>query len=57
MAKPYSYYLRKKVIEVIELNWMKRTEAREYFKISRDIINLWLRRKAQTADFQNDWET
>ena len=69
MARPYSYDLRKKVIEAIELNGMKRSEASEYFNISRNTINLWLQRKAQTGDFQpkvrecqpktrkiNDWE-
>lgn len=52
MPKPYSYDLRQKVIEAIELNGMKRTEASEYFNISRNTINLWLQRKAQTGDFQ-----
>lgn len=52
MPKPYSYDLRQKVIEAIELNGMKRCEASEYFNISRNTINLWLRRKAETGDFQ-----
>ena len=43
MPKPYSYDLRQKVIEAIELNGMKRCEASEYFNISRNTINLWLR--------------
>jgi transposase len=51
MPKPYSYDLRQKVIEAIELNGMKRCEASEYFNISRNTINLWLRRKAETGDF------
>lgn len=52
MPRPYSYDLRRKVIEAIELNGMKRCEASEYFNISRNTINLWLQRKAQTGDFR-----
>lgn len=52
MPKPYSYDLRQKVIEAIELNGMKRCEASEHFNISRNTINLWFQRKAQTGDFQ-----
>ena len=52
MPRPYSYDLRQKVIEAIELNGMKRCEASEYFNISRNTINLWLQRKAQTGDFR-----
>jgi transposase len=50
MAKPYSDDLRRKVIDAIELNGMKRCEASEFFGISRNTIHLWLRRKAQTGD-------
>jgi len=50
MAKPYSYDLRRKVIDAIELNGMKRCEAKEYFGISHNTINLWLQRKAETGD-------
>jgi transposase len=69
MAKPYSNDLRRKVIDAIELNGMKRCEASEFFGISRNTIHLWLRRKAQTGDVTpkkrghtgyghkiNDWE-
>lgn len=52
MPKPYSYDLRQKVIEAIELNGMKRCEASEHFNISRNTINLWLQRKAKTGDFR-----
>jgi len=52
MAKPYSYDLRRKVIDAIELDGMKRCEASEHFRISRNTINLWLRRKAETGDVQ-----
>ncbi|MDJ0708368.1 MAG: IS630 family transposase [Leptolyngbyaceae cyanobacterium MO_188.B28] len=50
MAKPYSYDLRRKVIDAIELDGMKRCEASEYFHISRNTINLWLHLKAETGD-------
>jgi transposase len=52
MAKAYSYDLRKKVIEAIELNGMKKSEASVTFNISRNTIDLWLKRKAETGDYQ-----
>jgi transposase len=52
MPKPYSYDLRKKVIQAIELDGMKKTEAAQVFGISRNTINLWLKRQAETGDFQ-----
>lgn len=36
MAKPYSYDLRQKVIEAIELNGTKKSEASEHLNISRN---------------------
>ncbi len=50
MANPYSYDLRKKVIEAIELNGMKRCEASAAFNISRNTINTWFQRRAETGD-------
>lgn len=50
MAKPYSYDFRQKVIEAIELNGLKKSEASEYFNISRNTINLWFRRREETGD-------
>jgi transposase len=38
MPKAYDYDLRRKVIEAIELNGMKRWEASELFGISRNTI-------------------
>lgn len=52
MPKPYSYDLRQKVIQAIELDGMKKSEAAEIFQISRNTINLWLQRKATTGDYQ-----
>ncbi len=39
MAKPYSYDLRVKVINAIELDGVKKSEASELFNISRNTIN------------------
>jgi transposase len=52
MAKPYSYDLRAKVINAVELDGLKKSEASELFNISRNTIDLWLKRKAQTGDFK-----
>jgi transposase len=52
MPKPYSYDLRQKVIKAIELDGMKKSEASQLFNISRNTIDLWLKRQAETGDFQ-----
>ena len=52
MANPYSYDLRQKVIQAIELDGMKKSEASQVFQISRNTIDLWLKRRAETGDFQ-----
>ena len=52
MAKAYSYDFRQKVIQAIELDGLKRCEASELFGISRNTINLWFHRKAETGDVQ-----
>jgi len=52
MAKPYSYDLRQKVIQAIELDGLKKSEASELFGISRNTIDLWLKRQAETGDFR-----
>ena len=52
MPKPYSYDFRKKVIEAIEMNGLKKSEASEYFNISRNTINLWLKRREETGDIR-----
>jgi transposase len=52
MPKPYSYDFRQKVIQAIELDGLKKQEASELFNISRNTINLWLKRKAETGDVQ-----
>ena len=50
MPNPYDYDLRRKVIEAIELNGMKRCEASEYFGISRNTIHQWFQLKSETGD-------
>jgi transposase len=52
MAKPYSYDVRRKVSDAIQLDGMKRCEASVHFCISRNTINLWLRLQAETGDVQ-----
>lgn len=52
MPKPYSYDFRQKVIEAIEMNGLKKSEASEYFNISRNTINLWFRRREETGDIR-----
>ena len=52
MAKPYSYYLRKKVIDAIVQDGLKKSEASELFNISRNTIDLWFKRLEETGDFQ-----
>ena len=50
MAKPYSDDFRQKVMQAIELDGLKKSEASQLFNISRNTINLWCRRKAETGD-------
>jgi transposase len=52
MAKAYSYDLRQKVIQAIELDGLKKSEASELFNISRNTINLWFQRKEETGDLK-----
>ena len=52
MANPCSYDLRQKVIQAIELDSMKKSEAAQVFGISRNTINLWLKRRIETGDYQ-----
>jgi transposase len=52
MAKAYSYDLRQKVMDSIELDGLKKSEASQLFNISRNTINLWFRRRTETGDIQ-----
>ncbi len=50
MAKPYSDDFRQKVMQAIELDGLKKSEASQLFNISRNTINLWFQRQAETGD-------
>jgi Transposase and inactivated derivatives len=52
MAKPYSYNLRSKVIAAIQQDGMKKSEVSQLLNISRNTIDLWLKRQAETGDFK-----
>lgn len=52
MPQPYSYDLRQKVLQAIQQDGLKKCEASQLFRISRNTIDLWLKRQAQTGDFQ-----
>ena len=52
MPKPYSYDLRQKVIQAIELDGMSQHQSAMAFHISRSTINLWCQRKAHTGDYK-----
>jgi transposase len=52
MAKAYSYDLRKKVIDAIELDGFQKTEVSQMFNVSRNTINLWLKRQKETGDYK-----
>lgn len=52
MANPYSYDLRQKVIQALELDGMKKSEVAQVFQISRNTIDLWLKRRSETGDYQ-----
>ena len=51
MPVPYSYDLRKKVIDAIDKG-MSKTEASQIFQISRNTINLWFKKREQTGDYK-----
>lgn len=51
MARAYSYDLRQKVIRAIELDGWKKSQAAEIFQISRNTIDLWLKRRQETGDY------
>lgn len=70
MARPYSDDFRKKVMQAIELDGLKKVEASQLFNISRNTINLWFELRAKTGDVKprprqahqqtakiTDWET
>ncbi|MGL4882212.1 MAG: helix-turn-helix domain-containing protein, partial [Waterburya sp.] len=50
MPDCYSYDLRQKVIKAIKLDGWKKSEVAEIFQLSRNTIDLWLKRKEETGD-------
>lgn len=50
MAQSYSDDLRQRVMQAIELDGLKKIEVSQLFGISRNTINLWCQRKAETGD-------
>lgn len=51
MAAPYSYDLRQKVIEALDKG-MRKSEAARMFNLSRNTIDLWLKRRETSGEFQ-----
>jgi transposase len=51
MPTPYSYDLRAKVLQAID-EGMSKTQVSRVFKLSRNTINLWLKRREETGDYQ-----
>jgi len=50
MPKPYSYDLRQKVIQAIQQDKLKKSEASSLFNLSRNTIDLWLKRQTEIGD-------
>ena len=51
MGKAYSYDLRTKVIEAIDRG-MKKIDGFRTFNLSRNTINLWLKKRELTGDYE-----
>lgn len=51
MAAPYSYDLRSKAIKAVKRGERK-TNVCRMLKISRNTLDLWLKREEQTGDYQ-----
>jgi transposase len=51
MPTPYSYDLRARVLQAID-EGMTKTQASRVFKLSRNTINLWLKRREETGDYK-----
>lgn len=51
MPASYSYDLRTKVIKAID-DGMGKTQASRIFKISRNTIDLWLKKRQKTGDYR-----
>jgi transposase len=51
MPAPYSYDLRKKAIEAVKRG-QRKTEVCRLLKISRNTLDLWLKKEKSTGDYQ-----
>ena len=51
MPGPYSYDLRKKAIEAVKRG-QRKTEVCRLLKISRNTLDLWLKKEKSTGDYQ-----
>lgn len=51
MPAPYSYDLRQKAIEAVK-GGERKTDVAQMFNISRNTLNLWLKREEETGDYQ-----
>jgi transposase len=51
MPAPYSYDLRQKAIEAFK-SGERKSEVCRMFNISRNTLDLWLKREAETGDYQ-----
>jgi transposase len=49
MPRCYSLDLRQKIIDAIERDGLKKSEASELFHVSRNTIDLWLKRREATG--------
>lgn len=49
MSTPYSYDLRVKVLQAID-EGMTKSQASRVFRLSRNTINLWLKRREETGE-------
>ena len=54
MPASYSYDLRTKVINALD-DGMSKTQVSRIFKISRNTIDLWLKKREQTGDYQAEF--
>ncbi len=51
MPAPYSYDLRQKAIAAVK-DGNRKSTVRRIFNLSRNTLDLWLKREAQTGDYQ-----
>ena len=51
MPAPYSYDLRQKAIEAVKRG-EKKIEVSRFFKISRNTLDLWLKKEKETGDYE-----